>query len=301
MGSIGKPLLAAFLVACCCFPAWAQNAEYKASPNTKTRTVVDLSSEELRRLYGPELGHVVFDDAQEELRTILSKVGNNVDAFFRNMPNTASKEQILSQRIKRNGELEASVRSTYNYLLLARPEGAGLRFEEDRTDSKGHPAEFKRLSEYLVTSGFASQCMFLHFSHQYGSRFRYLGKQPSEPRALVIAFSQKPEVGDFMTSIQGQEMARVLLQGLIWIDPLSYQIVRIRTDLLEPDVRNGVMRETTDVWLTEVHFEGIEQAFWLPREVEVTCDWFHNTFRNLHSYSDYKLFTVSSYDKIVKP
>ena len=304
MGSLRSSLLAALIVAGCCFVSLqlrAQTSDQKLPANTKTRTIVDLSAEELRRMYRAELGHVVFDEKQEELRMLLNKAGDNVEAFFRNMPNTASREQIVSQRLKPGEQVEASVSSSYNYLLLVRPDAVGMRFQEERTDSKNRPSELKRLSDYLVTSGFASQCILLHPSHQYGSRFRYLGRQPSEPRAQVIAFAQKPEVGDFVTSISGLAVTPVLLQGLVWIDPDSYQILRIRTDLLEPDYRNGVTSETTEVWLNDVHFDGIQQAFWLPREVRVTCDYWHKIFRNLHSYSDYKVFTVASYDKIVKP
>ena len=297
-------LFAAFIVVGCrfsCLDTRGQTTDQKLPTNTKARTIVDLSPEELRRLYRPELGRVVFDEKQEELHVLLNKTGDNVEAFFRNMPNTASREQIVSQRLKPGGEVDASVSSSYNYLLLVRPDIVGVRFVEDRTDSKNRPSDLRRLSEYLVTSGFAGHCIILHPSHQYGSRFRYLGRQPAEPRARLIAFAQKPEVGDFVTSISGMEVTPVLLQGLVWIDQDSYQILRMRTDLLEPDYHNGVTSQTTEVWLSEVHFDGIQQVFWLPREVRVTCEYWHKIFRNLHTYSDYKLFTVASYDKIVKP
>lgn len=310
MGSQRRVIVIAALIAlACCFSflrtsAASSTAAQTAVPQKRTaKTIVDLSIEELRRLYRAELRGVAFDENQEGLGILLRKVGENVEAFFRNIHNTASKEQILSQRLKFNGQIEATVTSYYNYLLLVRPDLTGVRFQEDRIDSKGHPVNFERLSGYIVTSGFAGHCFFLHPGHQYGSRFRYLGRQPSESHAQVIAFAQKPGVGDFLAYIGAKDLTPVLLQGLVWIDPNTYQIVRMRTDLLEPDSRDGVMRQTTEIWLSEVHFDGTPQAFWLPREVVVTIEWAwaQKIFRNVHSYSDYKLFTVSSYDKIVKP
>jgi hypothetical protein len=173
-----------------------------------------------------------------------------------------------------------------------------MLFEEDCADDKNRPIKFAQLAEYVVTSGFASQCVFLHPSHQYGSRFRYLGKLPS---AQVIAFAQKPDAGDFLSFINGTEPTPVLLRGLVWIDPVTYQIVRMRTDLLEPDMRNGVARQTTESWFSEVRFDRVHQAFWLPRQVVVTIEYGQRIFRNEHRYSGYKLFSVSTFDKIVKP
>ena len=91
------------------------------------------------------------------------------------------------------------------------------------------------------------------------------------------------------------------MQGLVWIDPVTSQIVRMRTDLLEPDWRNGVASQTTESWFTEVRFEGLTRSFWLPRRVLVTMEYRQKIFRNEHSYSNYRLFSVSSFDKIVKP
>jgi hypothetical protein len=301
VGSLRNPLTLALVVLVCSFGSLqvrAQGVNQKPEGKAKSLAIVDLSTDELRRQHRAELGRLEFADDPQELRVLVRKTGENVDAFFRNVQNTASKEEILAQRLKLTGKVEASSHSSCSYLLLARPDRIGMLFEEDRADRKNRPIKFGKLEEYVVTSGFASQCMFLHPDHQYSSRFRYLGKLPS---AHVIAFAQKPDARDFLNFINGTEPTPVLLQGLVWIDPVTYQIVRMRTDLLEPDTRNGVARQTTESWLSEVRFDGVPQAFWLPRQVVVTIEYRQKIFRNEHRYSGYKLFSVSSFDKIVKP
>jgi hypothetical protein len=57
----------------------------------------------------------------------------------------------------------------------------------------------------------------------------------------------------------------VLVRGLVWVDPNTYQIVRMRTDMLKPDLRDGVLQQTTEIWLSEVRFADSPQPFWLPR------------------------------------
>ena len=301
MGSLRSPFTLVLIVLVCSFASLqvrGQGANQRPEEKARPLTIVDLSTDELRRRFPAELGRLEFADDPQELGVLLRKTGENVDAFFRNVQNTASKEEILAQRLKLTGKVEASSHSSYSYLLLARPARTGMLFEEDRADRKNRPVKFSKLVDYVVTSGFASQCLFLHPSHQYGSRFRYLGKLPS---AQVIAFAQKPEAGDFLIFISGTQPTPVLVQGLVWIDPITYQIVQMRTDLLEPDIRNGVARQTTESWFSEVRFDGVSQAFWLPRQVVVTIEYGQKIFRNEHRYSGYKLFSVTSFDKIVKP
>lgn len=293
--------------------------------NPEKTTVVDLSFQDLRNRYGAELHDLEFDENQQDLGLLLKKAGENVEAFFKNIHDTSSKEQIIMQRLREDGKVEASLKASFDYLLLSRPDPTGTSIEEYRTDSQGKsvklrtdskalPAKLDKTSGYMVTSGFAGHCIFLHPSHRFGSRFRYLGKQASAPHAQVIAFAQRPEAGDFLAAIGSNNLTPVLLQGLVWVDPQTYQIVRLRTDLLEPPSRYGVTRQTTEVRFSEVHLQGIPEVFWLPREVVVTVERYSvasvknrpilTAYRNTHTYSGYKLFTVESrihYDKVVTP
>jgi hypothetical protein len=268
------------------------------------RTVVDMTFEELLQDYPRELADLEFNANQDELDFILRKVGEKVEAFFRDFSNTASKEQVRLERLGFDGRVEASTQKNYSYLILVHPDKAGIQFQEDSTDSKGHQVDPKRMSRYyVINSGYAGLCLFLHRSHHFGSRFRYLGRQTSESCAHVIAFAQKPEVRDFLASIIDKQWGSrpLLFQGIVWVDPHTNQIVRMRTDLLAPDMQVGLARQSTDIRFSEVHFDAVPQSFWLPREVTVTWRWAGITFRNRHRYSDYKLFTIESYDKVGQP
>ncbi len=85
-----------------------------------------------------------------------------------------------------------------------------------------------------------------------------------------------------------------LVQGVAWIDELSFQIVRLRTGLLAPPPGAGLKQQTTDIRFEEVRFEKLPAGLWLPHEVVVTMDWKGEIFRNRHRYSDFKLFSVET-------
>jgi hypothetical protein len=86
----------------------------------------------------------------------------------------------------------------------------------------------------------------------------------------------------------------VLSQGLAWIDPTTFQIVRLRTELLTSQPKVRLERQTTEIHFKEVAFKHVAAAFWLPQQVTVTVDWRGRTLRNLHRYSDFRLFNVAT-------
>lgn len=266
------------------------------------RSVIDLSRAELMEFY-PELKQLTFAESQEALEPLLEKVGEKVEAFFHDFPNTTSLEQVRRERMRSTGQLEARINEEYNYLLLARPHEGAIGLEEDRTGAGGGPPERRKMpGASFLTSGYASTSIFFHPLYRGGSRFRYLGMQAAKPRTYVIAFSQKPETRWSLSAFKvGDQSAFLLIQGLAWIDPASYQIVRLRTDLLMPRLDVGLNRQTTEIQFDEVRFENISRSIWLPKEVIVTIACQSQLYRNRHRYSHYRLFTVETQEKVEKP
>jgi hypothetical protein len=268
----------------------------------KGRTVVDMTVEELLRDYPRECGDLEFDDNQAELKLLLSKTGACVEALVRDIPNTGAKEQVRRERLRSNGSVDSTATQNYNYLVL--PGQTGL-WEEIRTDNKGRPLPAMKMDgRSFLTSGFASTAIFFHPQNQGSSRFRILGRQRAKPEAFVIAFAQKPEIGTpagrFETELT-LEPALLLCQGWAWIDHETFQILKMRTDLLAPRSDILLSRQITEISYQEVHFADIPQAFWLPSEVLVTIEWNGQIYRNRHRYSEYLVFSVESRDKLEQP
>jgi len=268
----------------------------------RSRTVVDLTREELLQAYSTELRNLEFEENQQELDSLLAKVGKRVAAFFHDFPNAVSREQVRRERLGNDGRVIDSVTQSFNYSVSLDEIGS---LEESRTGSGGRTIPPERMSaNSFLTSGFVSLPIYFHPSHQFGSRFRYLGRELAEPRAYVIAFAQKPGIADIVGTFSTVDLpiqTQLLYQGFAWVDPKTYQIVRMRTDLLAP--RNDVLlaRVTSEIWFGEVRFKSIPETFWLPQEVVVTLEPYGRLFRNRHRYSDYAVLTVAVQDKITPP
>ena len=261
-------------------------------------SVVDLPIADLLQKYPEELQGVDLNGGGIELERLLNEISQGVDEFLRTLPNTVSKEHIRQEMLGSDGKVQDRVDQDVSYLLLLSFEDNRLDWEEARTDSKGKTVAIRRLEgTSMLTSGYAMECILFSPRLLAGSRFRYLGRQVSEPHAYLIAFAQKPgqsAPGIFrMSGVQ----ANLLSQGLAWVDPVNHQIIRMRSDMLEPLPQLGLVGHTTQITYAEHHFSSSPASFWLPEQVVVTIQFGSRTYRNTHRYSDYKLFSVESYEK----
>ena len=241
---------------------------------------------------------------QGQLDSILGAVGKTVAEFFRNFPNTSSLEQIHQEKLRRKQKVAATLDQKFRYLCFTPAEDWGPGFDEYRVDSSGARAFPQGLQDgFMLTSGFASASLLLHPTYQSQAAFRYVGRQKVNGRdTYVIAFAQQPTKarlnGVFNT---GNTRMTTLSQGLAWVDSESYEITRLRTDLLMPLSEVNLERVTTEIDFWPVQFECIGKQLSLPRHVTVTVDWNGRHLRNEHSYSEYKLFHVEATEKTRKP
>ena len=263
------------------------------------KSVVSQPLSELVRA-APELADLRLASDQGELPRLLQRVGEGVKAFFRALPNTSSREEIREEILHRDGKVQDSLEEQFLYLLMMRPEPLDLELSEYRTgaDQLGAQATGLKLG-FMRTSGFTCTSLHFHPLYQSGAVFRLLGRQKLNGReAFVIGFAQRPEaarrIGRF--DVDGKSVP-VLVQGLAWVDGEKYQILRMRTDLLKSPPNSRLERQTTDIQYGEVQFKEVSTPLWLPREVTVTVQWKGKTFRNLHRYSDFRVFKVETEER----
>ena len=241
---------------------------------------------------------------QGQLDSILDGVGKTVAEFFRNFPNTTSLEQIHQEKLGRKLKVGAALDQKFHYLCFTPAKAWGPGFDEYRADMLGRRTLPQGTQDgYMLTSGFASASLFFHPTYQSQAAFRYLGRQKVNGRdTYVIAFAQQPGKARLSGAFNfGQISMTTFSQGLAWVDSESYEITRLRTDLLMPLSEAKLERATTEIAFGEVHFKGIGKGFSVPRQVTVTVDWNGKHLQNEHRYSEFKLFNVEATDKPGKP
>jgi len=298
LAAVALPALASCLRCAAVAPAVGQsgaNALQAIGTVPASPSFVDIPEEELvHRL--PELKKLKPVGSQDLLPLILRKVGANVAVLFSSFPNVTCREEVTEQRVTAAGAMHDEIYQDFRYLALAGPDKINVGFKEYRTDSKGRPLQRQGLdSGYLITEGFVSLPLHFHPSYQHESTFRYLGQEVIGKQATeVVAFAQTPSTHRRERFIISGDSVSLLTQGVAWIDAANNQIVRMRTDLRAPEPEIRLDAQTTRIKFAEVRFKGRSPGLWLPRDVEVETRCYGIMFRNTHSYSQFKLFSVQT-------
>jgi len=241
---------------------------------------------------------------QKPLESILKAVGQNVAEAFARLPNTSSLKEIHQEKLLHKQKAGTTLDQKFRYLCLTPHEDFGPGFNEYRADVSGMQTAPKGLGEgFMLTSGFASASLVFHPMYQPQSDFHYLGRQKVNGHDnYLVAFAQQPAKARLTGTFKsGGVSLATFTQGLAWIDSHNYQITRLRTDLVRPLPGVRLEGQTTEIADGEVHFKGMTEGFWVPRQVTVTVDWNGKHLRNEHHYSEFKLFQVAATEKQGKP
>jgi hypothetical protein len=243
----------------------------------------------------PELAKLRPADDPSALPGILAKVGERVAAFTHDAASVTAREEVSQQILDGKGDVRKRQDSVFNYIILSEKGIGEEHFEEYRTGWQGNRSAQEGLEQgYMITKQFATTSLHFDAANQRDSTFRYLGDDVVDGAdAFVIAFAQN--VGARMTSkVTRDDVAQdILMQGLAWISKESFQLLRMRNSLPGPIPSVGLTEQTTDVRFAEVRPEGIESTLWLPQQVTVTATHDGQRLRNLHRYSEWRLFRVS--------
>jgi hypothetical protein len=120
--------------------------------------------------------------------------------------------------------------------------------------------------------------------------FPYLGEQKIDGRpTLVVAYAEKPGSVRLPGQVRFQDRnVPVYYQGIAWVNPSDYTIMRLRTDLLSPTFDLRLTQLTAEVEFAHIQAAGFASPLWLPREVDVTTQINGRTYRDKHTYSNYR-------------
>lgn len=263
----------------------------------------------------PDLKHLQQSRDQTELTAILDKIGANTVEIVRKTPNLISHESVV------NEQRGIKTLQNYSYLILTHPGDANSAvFEEFRVDlatgakfeasqiakdadanslTESSPLELPSSGRSIPASGgaptsqgFGTAWLNFYPTNRALSEFRYLGQQKMDGHAtLVVAFAQKPASVKLPAKLFFESRTVPLfMQGVAWVDASDFRMVRLRTDLLAPPSVVDLRQLTADIHFSQVRIAESTAPLWLIRQVTVTSDIGGVTHREIHLYSNYRLF-----------
>ena len=252
-----------------------------------------------------ELGKLQAGPGDEQLSSVLQKVGTTADELLKRVPDLISDETVnQSQYTLSQGSIPGCVGSgcylpgsntvidnKFNYLILSHPaKDSRQLLQEYRTGTNGKP--IRQGVETPNFQGFVVAWIIFSSPNQVESRFRYLGQQQIDGhKTFVLGFSQIPgSVESPGVIVDGAASVPMLLQGIAWINRDNFRIIRLRTDLLAslPELR--MQKQTANILFSSIHISGMDSDLWLPTTVRLEMEARGQYIQEQHKYSNYRLY-----------
>jgi hypothetical protein len=209
-------------------------------------------------------------------------------------------EQVVQEKLTGQGKIEYRAQSTYDYLVILTNAGGELSLDESRLPVQETKAPKKNVS-LLVSNGFAT--LFLVFHPYYSGAFRFtdLGQETIDGHLLQKI--QFEHVRGLRTpaalALRGREYP-LELTGTAWIDPQTGSLARITAGVEQGLDDIGMKWMRSDVNFVPITFKDSGTTIWFPEQAHVEVETPRQHWRNTHRFTDYKLFSVSTEEKVAQ-
>lgn len=228
------------------------------------------------------------------LDATLEKAGQLVVKFLDQLSDVKCTEQVLQQKFNKDGHVELSDNSRYDYLVMLQGDKDDFLMNESRIEEKPGQ-EHKKNLPLLLTNGFSS--LYLIFHPYYRNSFQFVvdGVEIQNYKPLLrVRFSHIPGTRTpAALAIRGREYP-LDLNGTAWISPQTGAIVRIETGL-QTDMKDvGLRSLTAVVEYAPAHLVGVADTFLFPTSATIDVQTLRQHWRNTHHFEGYLRFSVEA-------
>lgn len=256
-----------------------------------------LSDSTLRKtlaaIAGLSISVCCFGQASPGTSTVLEKATARVERFVDQLSDVKCTESVQQLKLAPNGKTINQLNSTFDYLVIMQAAPDDLLLNESRLAMK--EAKPGKNFPMLITNGFSTLFLVFHPYYRESFTFQELGEdQINGERAVRVHFEHLHGTKTPMAlAVRGREYP-LDIEGTAWIDPQSGAIRRIEAGVENSMADVGVKKFDTEVDYGPVKLTGVDPGFLFPLRAKVELESLKQHWINIHSFSDYKRFSVST-------
>ena len=236
----------------------------------------------------------------QRLNDILERTAGQTSVFLDQFSDVKCTEQVRQEKLGKDNKVELKQESTYDYLVILTNTGGELNLSESRIPVHEAKKDRKNTS-MLLSNGFAT--LFLVFHPVFANAFKYtLAGQDVIAGHTVekITFQHVPGMkSPAALALRGREYPLELM-GTAWIDPDTGSIVKIDAGIADTLQDVGLKALTSEIDFAPLTFADTKQPFWFPTQARVEVETARQHWRNLHQFTGYKKFSVSTEEKVTQ-
>jgi len=235
----------------------------------------------------------------QRLGDLLARTANQTAGFLDQFSDVKCTEKVRQEKLGKDDKVELKEDSTYDYLVILTNAGGELNLSESRIPVHEAKRDRKNTS-MLLSNGFAT--LFLVFHPYYAEAFKFTlaGEEVVDGRVLdKVGFQHVLGMkSPAALALRGREYP-LELSGMAWIDPHTGSITKIEAGIADTLQDVGLKSLNSEIDFAPVPFSDSKQLYWFPTQARVEVETPRQHWRNLHQFSAYKKFSVSTEEQVV--
>ncbi len=236
----------------------------------------------------------------QKLNDLLTRTADHTSVFLDQFSDVKCTEQVRQEKLGKDNKVELKEDSTFDYLVILTNANGELNLSESRLPIHEAKRDRKNTS-MLLSNGFAT--LFLVFHPYYAAAFTFnlAGEDTAAGRLLEkVKFQHVPGMkSPAALALRGREYP-LELTGTAWIDPQTGTIAKIEAGIADTLQDVGLKALSSEIDFAPVQFSDSKQEYWFPTQARVEVETPRQHWRNLHQFTSYKKFSVSTEEQVIK-
>lgn len=238
-------------------------------------------------------------DAQR-LNDLLARTADQTSGFLDQFSDVKCTELVRQEKLGKDDKVVLKEESTFDYLVILTNTAGELNLSESRIPVH-EPKRDKKNTPMLLSNGFAT--LFLVFHPYYSEAFKFTldGEEVIGGHVLQkVSFQHVPGMkSPAALALRGREYP-LELAGTAWIDPQTGSIAKIEAGIADTLQDVGLKALSSEIDFAPMPFPDSKEVYWFPTTARVEVETPRQHWRNLHQFTSYKKFSVSTEEQVIK-
>jgi hypothetical protein len=235
---------------------------------------------------------------QQKLEGLLARTAERTAVFLDQFSDVKCTEQVRQEKLGRDDKVQLKEDSTYDYLAILSNSGGDLNLSESRIPVKRAKPD-RRNTSMLLSNGFATLFLIFHPYYSAAFKFTLAGEEILAGRTYQkVTFQHIPGMkSPAALALRGREYP-LELSGTAWIDAETGSIVKLQAGIADTLQDVGLKSLDSEIDFAPVSFSDSKQVYWFPSQARVEVETPRQHWRNLHQFTAYKKFSVTTEEQV---